>query len=146
MQTVTLSHNYLNNRNLKYRNNDASSEENLTLRLRSVEQKTSLRAENRTYAGRWTLRGGVELNYSHYTNRTLQRLYAGGVRLSNYRTRLGIVGWGFSPEPTMCRATGASPPRAGPAGRRVRLARMARCGTSFRRAPRYRMSSLPAGR
>ena len=95
VQTVTLSHNYLNNRNLKYRNNDASSEENLTLRLRSVEQKTSLRAENRTYAGRWTLRGGVELNYSHYTNRTLQRLYAGGVRLSNYRTRLGIVGWGL---------------------------------------------------
>ena len=95
VQTVTLSHNYLNNRNLKYRNNDASSEENLTLRLRSVEQKTSLRAENRTYAGRWTLRGGVELSYSHYTNRTLQRLYAGGVRLSDYRTRLGIVGWGF---------------------------------------------------
>ena len=95
VQTVTLSHNYLNNRNLKYRNNDASSEENLTLRLRSVEQKTSLRAENRTYAGRWTLRGGVELNYSHYTNRTLQRLYAGGVRLSDYRTRLGIVGWGL---------------------------------------------------
>ena len=95
VQTVTLSHNYLINPNLKYRNNDASSEENLTLRLRSVEQKTSLRAENRTYAGRWTLRGGVELNYSHYTNRTLQRLYAGGVRLSDYRTRLGIVGWGF---------------------------------------------------
>ena len=47
MQTVTLSHNYLNNRNLKYLRNDASSEDNLTLRLRSVEQKTTLRAENR---------------------------------------------------------------------------------------------------
>ena len=48
VQTVTLSHNYLNNRNLKYLRNDDSSEDNLTLRLRSVEQKTTLRAENRT--------------------------------------------------------------------------------------------------
>ena len=47
VQTVTLSHNYLNNRNLKYLRNDDSSEDNLTLRLRSVEQKTTLRAENR---------------------------------------------------------------------------------------------------
>jgi len=120
VQTVTLSHNYLNNRNLKYRNNDASSEENLTLRLRSVEQKTSLRAENRTYAGRWTLRGGVELNYSHYTNRTLQRLYAGGVRLSNYRTRLGIVGWGLFAGADYASALHRL---GGPAGRRVRLLR-----------------------
>ena len=43
VQTVTLSHNYLNNRNLKYLRNDDSSEDNLTLRLRSVEQKTTLR-------------------------------------------------------------------------------------------------------
>lgn len=40
-QTVTLSHSYLNNRNTKYLGNDESSEDNLTLRLRAVEQKTS---------------------------------------------------------------------------------------------------------
>ena len=45
---LILSHNYLNNRNLKYRNNDDSSEDNLTLRLRSTEQKTTLRFENQT--------------------------------------------------------------------------------------------------
>ena len=39
VQSLILSHNYLNNRNLKYRNNDDSSEDNLTLRLRSTEQK-----------------------------------------------------------------------------------------------------------
>lgn len=39
VQTFTLSHNYLNNKNIKYRNNDESSEDNLTLRLRSLEQK-----------------------------------------------------------------------------------------------------------
>ena len=95
VQTVTLSHNYLNNRNLKYLRNDDSSEDNLTLRLRSVEQKTTLRAENRTYLGRWTVREGVEVNYSDYTNRTLQRLYTDRTQLSDYRTRLGIVGWGL---------------------------------------------------
>ena len=95
VQTVTLSHNYLNNRNLKYLRNDSSSEDNLTLRLRSVEQKTALRAENRSYLGRWTVREGVEVNYSDYTNRTLQRLYTDKSQLSDYNTRLGIVGWGL---------------------------------------------------
>ncbi len=95
VQTVTLSHNYLNNRNLKYLRNDDSSEDNLTLRLRSVEQKTALRAENRSYLGRWTLREGVEVNWSGYTNRTLQRLYTDKSQLSDYNTRLGIVGWGL---------------------------------------------------
>ncbi len=96
VQTVTLSHNYLNNRNLKYRNNDSSSEENLNLRLRSVEQKSSLRGENRTYLGNWSVREGVELTWSNYTNRTFQRLYAADQSmLSDYRTRLGIIGWGL---------------------------------------------------
>lgn len=95
VQTVTLSHNYLNNRNLKYRNNDSSTEDNLNLRLRSVEQKSSLRAENRSYAGRWSIREGVELTWSGYTNRTLQRLYTNdGQLLTDYNTRLGIIGWG----------------------------------------------------
>lgn len=92
--SVALSHNYLNNRNLKYRDNDASSEENLMLRLRGVEQKTSLRVENRSRLGRWTVREGVELSYSTYDNRTLRRLCCDGGGLSGYRTRLGIAGWG----------------------------------------------------
>lgn len=94
-QTLTLSHTYLNNRNLKYRGNDASTEDNLTLRLRSVEQKTTLRAENRSVYGRWTVKEGVELTYSNYTNRSLQRLFAENAELSDYNTRLGIVGWGL---------------------------------------------------
>ena len=95
VQSLILSHNYLNNRNLKYLRNDSSSEDNLTLRLRSVEQKTTLRAENRSYLGCWTVREGVEVNYSDYTNRTLQRLYTDKSQLSDYNTRLGIVGWGL---------------------------------------------------
>ncbi len=94
-QSVSLSHNYLNNRNLKYRDNDASSDENLMLRLRSVEQKTTLRGENRSWLGRWTLTEGAELNYRRYTNRTLQRLYGRETDFSDYDTRLGIAGWGL---------------------------------------------------
>lgn len=95
VQSVTLSHNYLNNRNVKYRDNDASSAENLMLRLRGVEQKTTLRVENRSYPGRWTVREGVEISYVTYRNRTLERIFRQGAGLLDYRTRLGLVGWGF---------------------------------------------------
>ena len=86
-QSVTLSHNYLNNRNLKYRNNDDSSEDNLTLRLRSVEQKTTALFENRTRLGQWTLKEGAEFTNSGYTNNT-------DSPFSLYKTSLNIIGWG----------------------------------------------------
>lgn len=93
VQALTLSHNYLNNRNVKYLNNDESSDDNLTLRLRSVEQKTTLRFENQTRLRQWTLKEGAELNYSNYTNQTRQRIF-GYTTLSNYRTDLNIFSWG----------------------------------------------------
>lgn len=95
VQSVALSHSYLNDRETKYRNNDASSEENLLLRLRGVEQETTLRAENRSYFGRWTVRAGVELGYSDYANRTYRALYGAQSGAASYRTDLGIVGWGL---------------------------------------------------
>lgn len=94
VQSVTLSHNYLNNRNIKYLNNDESSEDNLTLRLRSVEQKTTLRFENQTRLGQWTLKEGAEMNYSNYTNQTNQRIFGITSTLSDYRTDLNIFSWG----------------------------------------------------
>lgn len=94
VQSLTLSHNYLNNRNLKYRNNDSSSEENLTLRLRSVEQKTTLRLENQTRLGAWTLREGAELNNSHYTNQSRQKIFGTADQLSVYETSLNLISWG----------------------------------------------------
>lgn len=94
VQSVTLSHNYLNNRNLKYHNNDDSSEDNLTLRLRSIEQKTTARFENQTRLGQWTLKEGIELNNSIYTNNSRQRLFGNSGILSLYETSLNIFGWG----------------------------------------------------
>lgn len=95
VQSLTLSFSYLNNRNVKYRDNDSSTEENLMLRLRAEERKTTLRAENRSYMGRWTLREGVELHHRGYDNTTRRRLYADGASLSDYRTALSFVGWGL---------------------------------------------------
>lgn len=94
-QTYVLSHNYLNNRNLKYRNNDESVEDNLMLRLRSVEQKTTFRVENRTaLSGNWVLRESAELNYMDYTDN--ERRLQPNADWTKYQTHLGMVGYGVS--------------------------------------------------
>ncbi len=109
VQQLVLSHNYLNNRNLKYRNNDNSSEDNLTLRLRSTEQKTSLRFENQTNLGLWNLKTGTELTHSIYTNNSRQRIYTDAGNMSVYETSLYIWGWGPSLHPTTPPPTNAFP-------------------------------------
>ena len=94
-KSLFLSHSYLNNRMTKYVNNDESSEENLMLRLRSSEQKTSLRFENRSSIGKWTWKQGAEMSYSRYTNHTIQRFYANQqASWIDYQTNLGIWSWG----------------------------------------------------
>lgn len=95
VQTVTLSHSYLNNRNLKYLNNDESSEENLTLNLRSVEQETKLRLENTSAWNVWKLNFGLELGQSHYTNTTYQKIFTDQMHLSDYHTSLNLLRWGL---------------------------------------------------
>jgi outer membrane receptor for ferrienterochelin and colicin len=94
IQTVSLGYNYLRNDNLKYHDNDESSEANKTLDMKSSEQKISLKADNRSNGERWTLAEGAEVYYSHYYNSTFQRLYSDSAYTSNYLSRLGILGWG----------------------------------------------------
>lgn len=94
VQTFSLSHNYLNDRNLKYRDNDESSEDNLRLRLTSREQKTTLRFENKSYLDAWTVKAGAEYTYSSYMNRSYQRLFDTKSRTSDYHSTLGFGGWG----------------------------------------------------
>ena len=95
VQTYTLSHNYLNNRNLKFVNNDASRPENKTLDLKAVEQKTTAKVENRSFAGSWTLKEGVELNNYLYDNNTFQRLYQQQSQENLYETALDLLAWGL---------------------------------------------------
>lgn len=94
-QTYVLSHNFLNNRNLKYRGNDESSEDNLTLRLRSTEQKSTFRVENRTaLEGGWTLRESFEANYMGYRDR--ERRLLPSAAWAAYDTQLDLFGYGGS--------------------------------------------------
>ena len=95
VQTAVISHSYLNNRNTKYLHNDESSEDNLTLRLRSVEQETKLRLENSSTFGAWKVNLGLNLNYSQYTNTSFQRVYIGKGETSDYHTALGLLHWGI---------------------------------------------------
>ena len=95
VQSVVISHSYLNNRNTKYLHNDESTEENLTLRLRSVEQETKLRLENSSAFGAWKVNLGLNLDYSQYTNTSFQRVYIQKEETFDYHTALGIVRWGI---------------------------------------------------
>ena len=68
VQSVVVSHSYLNNRNTKYLNNDESSADNLSLKLRSVEQETKFRIENTSTFGNWKINFGIIFPNKH-TNR-----------------------------------------------------------------------------
>lgn len=95
VQSVVISHSYLNNRNTKYLNNDESSAENLSLKLRSVEQETKFRIENASTFGNWKVNLGANLDYSQYTNTTFQRVYIDGGKTFDYHTYLGFWCWGL---------------------------------------------------
>lgn len=95
VQSVVISHSYLNNRNTKYLNNDESSAKNLSLKLRSVEQGTKFRIENASTFGNWKVNLGANLDYSQYTNTTFQRVYIDGGKTFDYHTYLGFWRWGL---------------------------------------------------
>ena len=95
VQSVVVSHSYLNNRNTKYLNIDESSADNLSLKLRSVEQETKFRIENTSTLGNWKINFGANLDYSQYTNTTFQRVYIDEGRTFDYHTYLGMWRWGI---------------------------------------------------
>lgn len=93
--SVSLSHSFLDNRNLKYRANDESSNDNLTLDLKSVEQKSSLKAENRITAGKWKIMTGIEAGYQYYSDDTFRKLLLETPVILDYETSLGFFTWGM---------------------------------------------------
>ena len=92
MQTWSLSYNYLNNRNLKYLNNDESSSDNMILESSGLEGKAQGRFENRSYYGSWTVREGAEVSFRHYDSDVFRRISDGSSL--DYATDLGFFGWG----------------------------------------------------
>lgn len=95
VQSIVLSQSYLNNRNVKYRDNDESSEENLTLRLGSIEQETKLRMENTSSWIVWKVKAGFDLNYSRYKSNEYRKVFANALREYDYHTDLSLWRWGM---------------------------------------------------
>lgn len=95
VQSIVLSQSYLNNRNVKYRDNDESSEENLTLRLDSIEQETKLRMENTSSWSVWKVKAGFDLNYSRYKSNEYRKVFANALREYDYHTDLSLWRWGM---------------------------------------------------
>lgn len=95
VQAIVLSQSYLNNRNVKYRDNDESSEENLTLRLGSIEQETKLRMENTSSWSVWKVKAGFDLNYSRYKSNEYHKVFANALREYDYHTDLSLWRWGM---------------------------------------------------
>ena len=86
---------YSGNKNIKYRDNDESSEENLTLNYRSDEIENKLRSENIFRFPFFRLNVGGNLEYATYTNRTYQKQFTTIPRVINYHTDLRLLKWGL---------------------------------------------------
>lgn len=94
-QTVVLSRSFMNNSNIKYRDNDESSTDNLTLRLKSDEIENHLRFENRSLVGLFDLTTGFNVDYAVYRNNTFQRAFTDISKEIRYKTDLGLFKWGI---------------------------------------------------
>ncbi|WP_455497536.1 TonB-dependent receptor [Coprobacter sp.] len=94
-QTFVLSRSFMNNNNRKYRDNDESSAENLTLRYNSDEIENHFRFENRSLLGRFNVNAGVNLDYVSYMNRTYQKSFVRQAREILYYTDLDVFKWGI---------------------------------------------------
>lgn len=95
-QSLYASHNFLHNRLVKYNNNDESSELNLRMHSKGMEQKTSLRYENKSNWKRWIWKAGAEGHFICHDTRNIQRIY--GIEKEpwiHYNTKVGLWTWGL---------------------------------------------------
>ncbi len=93
--SLILSRSQMNNKNIKYKDNDESTEDNLTLDYRSDEIENKFRTENTFHLPFVQLNVGGNLDYAQYTNNTFQRLFTTIPQELNYRTDLGLIKWGL---------------------------------------------------
>ena len=95
IHTLIVSRSLLNNRNIKYKDNDENAEENLTLNYHSDEIENKLRSENIFRFSSFRLNIGGNLEYTTYTNRTYQKLFTTTPKIINYHTNLALLKWGI---------------------------------------------------
>ena len=87
-QTFSAGYNYLNNRSIKYKDNDDNIEGNLRLKSSGLEGKATIRFENKSNFGIWTVREGIESSWRHYDTR-LFRLTQSDIPI-DYKSTVGF--------------------------------------------------------
>lgn len=94
--TLVVSRSHLDNSNIKYLENDESSESNKIMDYHSQETENKIRLENNLRLGLLKLNGGASIDFSRYTNATFQRRFYGqGIETVNYDTSLDLVKYGL---------------------------------------------------
>lgn len=93
--SLIVSRSQLNNKNIKYRDNDESQPENLSLNYRSDEIENKFRTENTFRLPFVQLNVGGNAEYAEYRNRTFQKQFTTIPREINYQTDLGLWKWGL---------------------------------------------------
>ena len=95
LYSVIISRSQTNNKNIKYKDNDESKEENLSLNYRSDEIENKFRTENTFRLPFIQLNVGGNIEYAQYTNDTYQKQFTSIPRTIVYQTDLGIWKWGI---------------------------------------------------
>ena len=93
--SIIISRSQTNNKNTKYRDNDESSADNLTLRYNSDEIENKLRSENTIRLPFVQLNFGGNVDYAQYRNNTYQKIFTTNPYTILYNTDLGLWKWGL---------------------------------------------------
>lgn len=90
-----LSRSQLHNTNVKYKDNDESVADNLTLDYRSDEIENKFRTENSFTLPYVRLDAGGNIEYASYSNYTFRRMFTTDFHTSRYKTDLNMWKWGL---------------------------------------------------
>lgn len=90
--TLVLSRNHLNNRALKYINNDDAAASNKLLDYISEETENKFRLERTTLRNAWKTNTGISLEQCTYTNTTFNRI--ANVGTVNYSSEINFLRYG----------------------------------------------------
>lgn len=91
--TLVLSRSYLNNKNIKYKDNEEVIE-NLVLNYRSKETSNKFRSENTFYLSQFQINGGFSLEYNQFETKNYKKQYTDSPILSDYNTDIALWQWG----------------------------------------------------
>ena len=95
-QTLVVSRSQLSNTATKYLENDESSESNKIVDYASQEVENKIRFENNMRMDGFKANIGANIDFAHYSNRTLgKRFYDGNILNVNYDTELDLIKYGI---------------------------------------------------